>query len=411
MHGTHRRVAGVIATLSCAAALSACPHGSEGRRIRRDPQRAQRAVAYLAQQQRPNGVDRGVLAHRLHRGRRPRVRGGGSSAAPQMNLALAYLRGQSRGRERSNTIGLQAKVVMAVSAARARSADLRRDEPAARRSGARIGPDGHYDDAAVFDDALAVLALESTGRTPSAASRRTGCSPRSAPTAAGRTTSRTTPRTTTRTADSVGVGLLRLRLEHHELRRPGAGGHGHRPTGSPARSRSSTRCAIRTHGGWSYSASFIATDANSTSLVLQAYAADGPARRPHGAVAALRRLQYTACGACAYTWNGSVKGDPDVGATIGAVPAIAADAVADRTGRWRISAAGHPGAAREAVMRRARAAGPRGLVLAAALARARRLRRAGRRGVRGRAAPPRRHWSWTRARGPRPTASGSTPAA
>jgi hypothetical protein len=74
-------------------------------------------------------------------------------------------------------------------------------------------------------------------------------------------------------------------------------------------------------GGWSYAASFLSTDANSTALVLQAYAAGG-LTTPHGGIAALRRLQYPACGALAYSWNGSVKGDPDVGATIGAVPGL-----------------------------------------------------------------------------------------
>jgi hypothetical protein len=76
----------------------------------------------------------------------------------------------------------------------------------------------------------------------------------------------------------------------------------------------------RVHRGWSYSGSFIATDANSTALVIQAYSAFGQAV-PGGGLPALRALQH-ACGAWAYTWEGDVPGDPDVGATIAAIPAV-----------------------------------------------------------------------------------------
>ena len=41
-----------------------------------------------------------------------------------------------------------------------------------------------------------------------------------------------------------------------------------------------------------------------------------------GGMKSLRTLQYPACGAWAYTWDGDVKGDPDVGATIGAIPGL-----------------------------------------------------------------------------------------
>jgi hypothetical protein len=78
------------------------------------------------------------------------------------------------------------------------------------------------------------------------------------------------------------------------------------------------------HGGWSYGASFLATDANSTALVIQAYASAGK-KIPAGGLASLRGLQYPACGAWAYSWNGDVIGDPDVGATIAAVPAVLLD--------------------------------------------------------------------------------------
>lgn len=74
-------------------------------------------------------------------------------------------------------------------------------------------------------------------------------------------------------------------------------------------------------GGWGYTYGFRTTDANSTGLVLQAYAADG-SNVPMGSRKALRQLQYGACGAFAFTFEGGVKTDPDLGATIGAVPGL-----------------------------------------------------------------------------------------
>ncbi len=76
-----------------------------------------------------------------------------------------------------------------------------------------------------------------------------------------------------------------------------------------------------TYGGWGYTWGFETTDANSTGLVLQAYAAAGLATPP-GARKALRHLQYGRCGAFAFTWEGDTKGAPDLGATIGAVPGL-----------------------------------------------------------------------------------------
>jgi hypothetical protein len=74
-------------------------------------------------------------------------------------------------------------------------------------------------------------------------------------------------------------------------------------------------------GGWGYTWDFRTTDANSTALVIQAYAASGDAL-PDGALGALRRLQYR-CGAFAFSWTGAgIRTGPDVGATIGAIPGI-----------------------------------------------------------------------------------------
>lgn len=75
------------------------------------------------------------------------------------------------------------------------------------------------------------------------------------------------------------------------------------------------------------------TDANSTSLVLQAHFAEGAAL-PSGSFAALKRLQHNASdkaclangGAFAYTWDategGLRRGEPDVGATVAGLTAL-----------------------------------------------------------------------------------------
>ena len=79
-------------------------------------------------------------------------------------------------------------------------------------------------------------------------------------------------------------------------------------------------------GGWGYTWGLETTDANSTALVVEAYAASGR-RPPSGALAALKALQYQRCGAWAYTWTdggrgGSVRTPPDVGATIQAIQGV-----------------------------------------------------------------------------------------
>jgi hypothetical protein len=86
-----------------------------------------------------------------------------------------------------------------------------------------------------------------------------------------------------------------------------------------------------TKGGWGYTEGFSLTDANSTSLVIQAHAAAGRTL-PDGAERALRKLQYGACSAkkaaFAYSWSDenadgkytrSERTGPDVGATVGAI--------------------------------------------------------------------------------------------
>jgi hypothetical protein len=79
----------------------------------------------------------------------------------------------------------------------------------------------------------------------------------------------------------------------------------------------------RHFGGWGYSWGFETTDADSTALVIQAYAAAGR-HSPDGALAALEALQYRRCGAWAFTWTddgagGFTRTPPDVGASIDAI--------------------------------------------------------------------------------------------
>lgn len=83
-------------------------------------------------------------------------------------------------------------------------------------------------------------------------------------------------------------------------------------------------------GGWGYTWNLRLTDANSTALAIQAFAARG-ARLPDGAMKALVGLQYRLCGrragAFAFTYEqreggGLKKTAPDVGATIGAIPGL-----------------------------------------------------------------------------------------
>jgi hypothetical protein len=316
MHWTHRRVIGVVASLSCAAVLMAVPTSARAASAA-DTQRARRAAAYIAQKQRANGA---IVAFSSIGSTADAVLAfvAAGEGRTHMNLALDYLSGRVQVGQ-VNTLGLQAKVVMAVTAA-----DLDpRTFGGTNLLGAirgSLGSDGHYGDTAVFDDALALLAVESAGLTPPrraanwllAAQCPDGGWAYDKPYDSGVDDAHCSDGSGTDffTSDSnttsyVVQGLAAM-TSTDWLANPFAF---FKTVRDPAK------------GGWSYSASFLATDANSTALVLQAYAATGQTT-PHGAIASLRQLQYGTCGAFAYTWNGATKGDPDIGATIGAVPGI-----------------------------------------------------------------------------------------
>jgi len=284
-----------------------------------DGKRAQRGAAYLVSQQQPDGsipafspigsTSDAILAF---------VASGVGGTA--MGKAIGYLRTQTAAGN-VNSLGLRAKVVLALDAAGKNPAsfgghDLVTEIESAGRTNGRFGTDP------VLDDALAVLALKSTG-AHLATKVSTWLLKAQCPDGGWAYDEPYNPKHDDAhchsgssdffDSDSNTTGYVVMALV--------ATGH----TGwsaSPFAFFDSLRDPDK--GGWSYSGSFIATDANSTSLVLQAYAAAGM-HVPSGGLGALRALQHTDCGAWAYSWNGDTLGDPDVGATIAAVPAVLLD--------------------------------------------------------------------------------------
>ncbi len=276
-----------------------------------DLARARRAVSYLATQQRSNGA---IYAFSPVGSTADAVMafvasGGGRD---QMIRALGFLRRRvAAGAVKK--IGLQAKVVLAATAAQRdpRTFGGRNLVKAIR---GRLGGDGHFGSSSVFDDALAVLALEATGLTPAlrAASWLLTAECPDGGWAYDEPYDSSTDDADCWDgtvgdyfpADSNTTGYVVQAL-----------------VGMQATDWSGTAPfdffdAIRAGGGWPYSAGFDA-DANSTGLVIQAYAAAGIAV-PSGGMIALRKFQNLRCGAFAF----SVGGPADVGATIGAVPGL-----------------------------------------------------------------------------------------
>ncbi len=277
-----------------------------------DGKRAARGAAYLASQQQPDGsipafspigsTSDAVLAF---------VASGVGGKA--MNKAIGYLRAQTSAGS-VNALGLRAKVVLALDAA-GKDPTAFGGHDLVQEIRSTLGHDGRFGSDPVFDDALAVLALASTG-TPPAARASTWLLDAQCPDGGWAYDEPYDPAHDDAhchsgssdffDSDSNTTGYVVMALV--------ATGH----TGwsaSPFAFFDTLRDPDK--GGWSYSGSFIATDANSTSLVLQAYAAAG-VHVPSGGLGGLRALQHTDCGAWAYSWNGDTLGDPDVGATIAA---------------------------------------------------------------------------------------------
>jgi hypothetical protein len=313
MAGTLARVVAPF-VVSFALVASATTHAAAAG----GTQRLHKAAGYLASVQNPDGS---FTAFSLVGSTADAVSAFVASGvgAPNMKKAIGYLSSQVTAGE-VNTIGLQAKVVLAVVAAGRNPRSFAGQDLVGEIEGT-LQPSGQFGDAVVLDDALAALALRAARVTPDA-SVAGWLIAAQCPDGGWAYDKPYDPGTDDAdcfdgsqndffTADSNTTSYVVQALE-------ALGDDAW--TDDPFAYFDTVRDPA--HGGWSYSGDFVATDANSTALVLQAYDAAGRTI-PSGGMDALRALQYSTCGAFAYNWNGSDLGPPDIGATIGAVPALA----------------------------------------------------------------------------------------
>lgn len=321
MGPTLRRVTVSLLTLG-AFATFASPAGASNAATRTDTDRVRSAIGYLATQQKANGsipafsplgsTSDAVLAI---------VAAG--TGKPQLRRALDYLHRQVKN-AKANTIGLQAKVVAAVVAA-GRNPRTFAGTNLIRSIRATLHTNGRFGDATVFDDALAMIALEAAGATvssnttqwlldaqcpdggwqydqPASAGEDVHCLSTTDPTNDFFQSDTNTTSYVVQAIEAAGVGTF---------------------TQDPFAFFTSIRDDV--HRGWGYSWGVETTDANSTALVIQAYAAAG-VTLSSGAMNALRSLQDPSCGGWSFTWvddqSGSHPDDPNPGATIGAVLGI-----------------------------------------------------------------------------------------
>ena len=281
-----------------------------------DLDRARLGAAYLASQQLPDGS---IPAFSPIGSTADAVLGFVASGAGRqnMNLALGYLQSQVTAGT-VNTLGLRSKVVLALVAG---GRDPRHigGHDLVNEIRSTLGQDGRYGDDPVLDDALAVLAVDAAvGHQPVEAS--TWLIDAQCPDGGWAFDEPYDPAiddihchsgpsdffdSDSNTTSYVVQALEATRLPAFQV--------------SPFGFFKTVRDPA--HGGWGYSLSFVATDANSTSLVIQAYTAGG-VPVPAGGMSALRALQDQGCGAWSYSWEGNDPGPPDIGATIAAVPAV-----------------------------------------------------------------------------------------
>ncbi|HTG47268.1 MAG TPA: prenyltransferase/squalene oxidase repeat-containing protein [Actinomycetota bacterium] len=281
---------------------------------RTDRQRALAAGRYLVAKQSPNGSFAGFSPVGSTADAVLDLVALGRGAQP-LRDAIGFLRRQVRAGN-VDSIGLQAKVILAVRAAGGdpRSfggADLVREITDTYR------PSGRFGTAVVLDQALAILALRATGAPMNvqAATWLAGAQcpdggwQYDRPYRAGE--NRHCLDTSTNDvygSDSNTTAYAIMALE-------GLATPAKDPFAFLTKLRD--RSAGPANGGWGFTWGFRTTDANSTALVLQAYAASGTPV-PGGAGQALARLQYR-CGSVAYSWKAGARTGQDLGATIGAI--------------------------------------------------------------------------------------------
>jgi hypothetical protein len=305
MGTTLQRVASMFAVCSVSIAMA-----GPASAVITDPQRADRAMAYVGAQQRTNGSFPGFSAI-------------GSTADAVLDMAatgygdeagaIAFLRRQVH-RGGVTTVGLIAKVVMAAVAAGLDPAtfggtNLLGHITDAERAGGRFG------DATVFDQALAILAIRAAGQTPDALAV-TWLTDAQCPDG-GWQFDRPHRVSENRHCRDVNDPGDFFRSDTNTTAYAVMAING---LGTPAFGPFPFFAALRdaAYGGWGYTWDFRRTDANSTALVIQAFAARGRLL-PKGAMGALRRLRYR-CGAVAYSFlNDGRRTGKDVGASIGAV--------------------------------------------------------------------------------------------
>ena len=275
-----------------------------------DPQRAHRAMGYVGAQQQTNGSFPGFSAI-------------GSTADAVLDMAatgygdeataIAYLRRQVR-RGNVSTVGLTAKVVMAAVAAGHDPSTFAGTNLLGHLTDAQRAS-GRFGDATVFDQALAILAIKASGQTPDAMAT-TWLADAQCPDGGWQFDRPHRVSENGHCRDVSDAGDL-FRSDTNTTAYAVMALEG---LGAPARDPFAFFAAFRdpTYGGWGYTWGFRRTDANSTALVIQAFAADGRPL-PKGAMGALRRLQYR-CGAVAYSFtDAGRRTGKDMGASIGAV--------------------------------------------------------------------------------------------
>ena len=322
MGPTLRRVSALLLMVAIAVASTATASLASSTAVaaaQTDPGRAGRAVGYMAAQQRPNGsipafspigsTADAILAF---------VAAGTGRDA--MLSALGYLHAKVAAGKVS-TIGLLSKVSMAV-AATGRDPRKYAGHNLLREIRSTRDAHGRFGSASVLDESLAILAIEGAGAVPPPSAMAWLASaecpdggwqfdePYNPATDDIHCLSTISPGTDFFQSDTNTTSYAVQAMEA-----AGSASFAYHPFAFFRSLRDPV------HGGWGYTAGFTTTDANSTSLVVQAFASAGK-RAPSGSLAALRALQYAACGAFAYSWNGSARSGPDIGATIGAVPGL-----------------------------------------------------------------------------------------